>query len=271
MLKWMKRLILLAVLLAAVAVVAAWLGVNYAAKKGIETAGTYAFGADTEVDSVSIGWLSSSVGIKGFEVENPEGYRTKRLIALKRGKVACDVSTLLSDHVVVKEIVLDAPELTIELKPGIPPKSNLGQMLQRLKAYESPEGKSEKTFEVGLIRVTNAKVRFHLVGGQTIDVKVPKVELTEVANDDGTPLLLADIFGQVLAALGDEAFKGAKGVVPSDALKVLGGTVGSVSKLLGTGAKGVGQVGKELGKGLKGIAEGLGGILGGRKDDEEKK
>ena len=286
--KWLKRIVIVAVVLLVVGVVAVWLGANYAAKKGVEVGGTAALGVETGVRSVSIGWLSSSVGINGLKVASPPGYQTDRLLSLGDGKVACSVSSLLGDEVEVKEIVLDQPELTIEVKAGIPPKSNLGDLLASLKSVEAaPEPQkaaAQKRFKVGLIRITKTKVRFHLIGGKTADLVLPTIELKDVKNADGTPLMLADIFRQVLASMAVSVGKSAGGIVPDDLLKGLGDTaamaqqfldkgfkgIGSeVGKGLGTVTKGAGDLGKgvgDIGKGAtKGVGDALSGILGKKK------
>jgi len=307
--KWVKRLVVLAVVLLVVLVLAVWLGGNQAARKGIEVGGKAALGVDTQVKAVHIGFLSSSVGLQGFQIGNPEGYKTDRLMALGSGKVACDVASLLGDEVVVREILLDQPELTIELKPGLPPKSNLGDLLKKLESdkqapKEEAKPASAKTFRVDLIRITKAKVRFHLLAGKTANVVLPDIELKEVKNADGTPLMLGDIFAQVLASMATSSFKSAKGVVSDDLLGGLGDSLASAQKLLGDSAKalgegvqklqegagaltkeigkGAGAVTKELGKGAEGLKEGAGkvtkgvggalkGILGKKKDDKTEK
>ena len=283
--KWLTRLIIVAVVLVVVGIAVLWMGVNYAAKKGVEVGGTAALGVETKADSVAIGFLTSSVGIHGFQIGNPDGYNTDRLMALGHGKVACDITSLLGDEVVVHEIIIDQPELTIELKPGLPPKSNLGDLLKKLESDKQapPEdAESQKKFRVDLIRITKAKVRFHLLAGKTADIVLPSIEMKDVKNADGTPLMLADIFGKVLASMGTSAFKGAKGVVPDDLLKGLGGSLAAADKLLGAGVgeitrqlEGLGDVGKAAGeaagKATKGLGKAAGkalkGIFGGKKKD----
>jgi len=292
-------LVLLAVIV--VAVVAGWLFMDKAVKKGIEVGGTAALGVDTKVDSVSIGVLSSKVGLKGFQIGNPEGYHTDRLMALGEGNVACQISSLLGDEVVVNEILIDQPELTLELKPGLPPKSNIGDLLKKLQSDkeappEKEEAESQKTFRVDLIRITGTKVRFHLLAGKTADLVLPDIELKDVKNADGTPLMLADVFGQVLASMGTSAVSKAQldGLVPAELLAGFSDGLASAQKLLGDsakqlkaqaqqlqaelgktveslkkgvgdltkgiGAEGVGNITKDLGKGAEGIKEGAGKI-----------
>ena len=275
--KWVKRLVVIAVVLIVVVVIAVWLGIDRAARKGVEIGGTQALGVETKCAGVHVGLLSGSLGIKGFQIGNPEGYKTDRLMALGKGKVACDIGSLMGDEVVVHEILIDAPELTVELKAGVPPKSNLGDLLKKLESdkqkpkEEKPKDEGEpKRFKVELIRITGTKVRFHLLAGKTANLTLPDIELKDVKNADGTPLMLADVFGHVLVSMGTSAVNRAKvdGVVPAELLTGLGDTLASAQSLLGGGAR-------QLKAGVGKVTGGLKGVLGKDKKDgdqaEEKK
>ncbi|NQT21157.1 MAG: hypothetical protein HQ592_15730 [Planctomycetes bacterium] len=104
-----------------------------------------------------------------------------------------------------------------------------------------------------------------MIGGKTVNVVLPDIELKEVRNADGTPLLLADVFKQVLGSMGTSAFRSAKGIAPDDLLAGFGDTLGSAGKLLGDGGKAV----QKLGEGLGGIGkDAFKGIFGGKKKKE---
>ena len=86
-------------------------------------------------------------------------------------------------------------------------------------------------------------------------VALPDIKMEHVKNADGSPLMLADIFAQVLSSIGVSAFKNVKGL-PSDVMQGFGNTMGSAVNLLGQGA---GTVTGLLGDGIKGLGDGLGG------------
>lgn len=281
--KWMKRLkwaLIGLVALLVLLVVGVWLWGDAAARKGVELGGTAALGVPTKLDAVSIGWLSGSVAIRGMKIANPEGYQTDRLMALGGGKVACSIPSLLGDEVVVREIIIEEPELTIELKPGLPPRSNLGDLLSSLKSKEEPapakkeEAKPEagegKKFRVDLIRVTKTKVRFHLLLGKTADLVLPDIELKEVRNSDGTLPRLADIFRQVLVGMSTSAFKNAQGIVPDDLLKSFGDPLASAQKLIGGGLKVAGDVAGQAVKSTSATAEKVTKTVGGAAEGATK-
>lgn len=260
--KWVKRGLIGLAVLVVLLVVAVWLWGDAAARKGVEIGGTQALGVPTTLKSASIGWLSGSVGIRGLIIGNPEGYKTDRLFALGHGKVRCSIPSLLSDEVVVREILIEEPELTVELKPGLPPKSNLGDLLSSLKSKDEsvpakkeeakPAAESQQKFRVDLIRVTKTKVRFHLLMGKTADLVLPDIELKEVRNSDGTLPRLVDIFRQVLVGVSVSALGKARGVVPDDVLNTFAGPLASAQKLIGGG---INIAGEAVGKALEGVGK----------------
>jgi len=268
--RFLKRLLLVVVILIVTLVIAVWFGGNAMARKGVEAGASSALGVPTTLDGVSIGWFTSSVAIKGLEIGNPEGYSGDRLMALDRAKVACKITSLLTDTVEVREILVDGPELTVELKPGIPPHSNLGDLLASLKPEKAEEKPQEeeaegKKFKIGLIKVTNTKVRFQLPGGKTKDLKLPDIELREIKNADGTPVMLADIFRQVLASMAQGVAKSGKGILPDDILKDFTSTTAIANRLIGRGMQ---EVEKKIGKDA---ARKVGGLLKGILGKDKKK
>ncbi|NQT52330.1 AsmA family protein, partial [bacterium] len=269
--KWIKRIVILLVVVVVAAIVGVVLFVDQAAKAGIEAGGSSALGVKTQVDKVSVGLLSSSVTIKQLRIGNPEGYKTDHLLTLGRGKLACSVRSFFGNEPHIREITLEQPELTIELRyKNLVPKSNIGDLISSLDSgkkarQEAPKEKApegQKTFRIDHIRIVGTKVRFHLLAGKTADVTLPDIELKELKNRDGTPLLLADIFRQVLSSMSVSAFKKAKGIVPDDLLKGFGTTLGSARQLIqGLGSRVTERVGK-LGKEATGLIGDAGKEIG---------
>jgi hypothetical protein len=286
-----------------VLIICIWFFGDYAVRKAVEFGGTSALGVETKLDSASIGWLSSSLTLSGLKIANPPHYKTDRLFAIGRGKVSCKVMSLFSSEVVVREILIDEPELTFEMRYTPLPKSNLGDLIASLKAATPAPGEKEeakkapepgKRLRIDLIRLTNIKVRFHLLGGKTVDLVIPKVELKEVRNTDGTLPRIADVFRQVMVGLAVSTFHRAKDL-GEDVLGTFGDVAGLAEEVLGKGvelvvdlgggvtktvvglgkgvAKGVGDAAKGVTKGVgdaaKGVTGAVKGILGGKDKKKE--
>jgi len=185
----------------------ALLSIDLVAKKGIETGGTAALGVHTSVQTVSIRLFDGIVGITGLQIDNPEGYDTEYLVRLGSSVMEANLGTLLSRVFVVDQILIDGPQMSLEMKGLVPPRSNLGDVLDNLQAAREelpPEQKEkEKQFKIGLLRITNAKVRLESVEGERTEVTLPTIELRDVKNTDGSPVVLADVLGIVLASMAE--------------------------------------------------------------------
>jgi hypothetical protein len=236
--KLVKRLLLAGAALLVLLVAGAWLGINHLAKKGLEAGGSTALGVSVQAGKVSLSPFSSSVTLARLQIGNPAGYQTDRLLALDYGRVACDLPSLFTREARLRDIALEAPELTIELRPGVSPRSNLGDLLQALDAEKEQRAKSpaaaksQQSLRVERLRVTGTRVRFHLLGGRTVDAVLPDIELTDVKNADGSPLLLADLLRQLLGTMAAQAFAQTRGRVPDDLLTAFGRTLGTAAALL---------------------------------------
>ncbi len=83
-------------------------------KSAIEEIGTSATGATVSVESVKIGLTDGTGVIQGVTVANPNGFATESAFRLGKIDVELDTSTLTDDVVVVKKVVIAAPEVTYE-------------------------------------------------------------------------------------------------------------------------------------------------------------
>jgi len=229
-----KRVLLGLVIVLAAAALAVYLSLGFIVRKGIEAGGTAMLGVPTRVTHVSVSLPTSTVTLSGLQVANPEGYRTDRLFLLGAGKVSCNILSLLKNEVVVREIELRAPELTIEYK-GL--KSNVDELMARLRSMKATAG-SQKKFRIGLIRITDAKARFILLDGSTIIVSLPPIELKDIGTGD-KPVLIQEVSQRVLGAIVLAAVRSGKGRVPGDLLGRLGLSVEFLGGAAVEGLKGL--------------------------------
>src|SRR5436305_6918866 len=133
----MKKLIIRVVLVVLVLFVVA-VGVSIyclgsIVKKGVETVGPQITGTEIKLDSATLSLLSGSGKLKGLLVGNPEGFKTAS--AIKVGAVSLGVAprSVFSDKVHVKEVRVEAPEITFE---GGLKGNNLSRLLDNVQRSE---------------------------------------------------------------------------------------------------------------------------------------
>jgi hypothetical protein len=118
-----------------------------------------------------------------------------------------------------------------------------------------------KQFRIGLIRITNARFEYSVGGAPAVKVPLPDIEIKDLSNEDGSPLMLADVISQVLSSMAASA----AGSAAVDMPDAIGGSLKSI------GAGGKAAVEETLGAASDAV-KGVGGLLSGLtgKKDEEK-
>lgn len=259
----MKRVWKIVITLAICLVVAAivlMLSLDSLVLTAMEKVGTAVLGAETTVKSVSISIVGGSAEIKGLTIANPEGYGDGNLLELGRIKVALKPASLLGSTVVVSEITVEAPVVKLK-QQGL--ETNLGVVMKNAsgEGEAKPAEKKEKApakgkqFKVAVITVKDAQVEYALGGAPAAKIPLPDIQMRDISNADGSPLMLKDIVVQVMAemtknvgnAIGGEIKEGLTSATKAGAeaaKKAVEGVGGAAKKA----AEGVGSLFKDLGK-----------------------
>ncbi len=221
-------------------------------KGAVNRAGPRLLGVPVQVQSVKLSLLRGHMTLRGLHVGNPAGYKTASLFDLRTLEVDLDVLSLLKKTVIIREIRIEAPEITYER--GLK-NSNIGALQAQLNPpgaaatpAAAPPAVQDKTggkkVIIKKLTITGAKVKasITMLGGQTLSLPLP-------------PITLHDIGG------GEE---NKQGVAFATAINdILNAILAGVSQVI-TGVGGVAADGvKAAGDGLNKLGDGLGKALGG--------
>ncbi len=148
-------------------------------KQAIERVGPQLTGVTVKVDSVRIQAAEGSGMIKGLVVGNPQGFEVRQALALGEIRLAIDASTITKDVVVIKELLLVAPDVYFERGQG---GDNLLLILKNADAWAArdPAAKKDvqgKKFVVESLAIRGGKAHF---GGSTAAVAMPSLLLKDV-------------------------------------------------------------------------------------------
>lgn len=239
----MRRIIVAAIVgLLAVAVLAVVLVVSSLGrltKAAIETAGPLVTKTTVTVADVDFRPLRGGLRIAGLAIGNPAGFKTDA--ALRVGEIAVSLNprSVFSDRVIVQEIRVDAPEITVEIGAG---KTNIGTIQQNVETFlASLPGKSgeprpaegpEKQVAIDRVIVENGSIRLSgtLLQGAALPIPLPRVELRDIGKS--TRVTTVEAAAEILR-------------------RVLGGVLETVT-----------QTGQVLTDTVKGVGEGLRGAAG---------
>jgi uncharacterized protein involved in outer membrane biogenesis len=173
--------------------------------------------------------LTGSGSIQGLLIGNPPGWHSSRAVYLGQARIAIKPFSLLGDHVVIEEILIDQPEFVYETRiVG----SNLKDLLKNIQAStaggsDSAEPAAEKPgkpvrFEVRRFRLQNAKVTIG-VGKAAMTVPMPTITLDDLGTKGGG-ITASQLTGVVMEK------------VLSQVLMTAASAVGQVSKSAGSAA-----------------------------------
>ncbi len=181
--------------------------------------------------------------LNGLVIGNPKGWSESDLASL--GKVHIDVvpSSLTSDHIILNEVIIEAPVFNYETKIIA---SNVNDLLknieQALGGAKPADAKSEpvpgpqKKFSVKKFRLVDGKVRIGLAGAATT-VPLPVIEIDELGTKEG----------------GVTAAQAASIVMKSVVGKIVVATSGAAADLMKTGGAASAEGVKKAGDAIKGL------------------
>ncbi len=264
--KKLKKILLIVVILFVVlglaAVVLVGIFLDRIVKTGIETVAPTITQTTVKLDGVSISALSGSVGLKGFVVGNPAGYKTPSVISIGKTAVSVTPRSLFAEKIIVRSIEIRAPEITFEGNPF--GENNLKKIMANVNAVAGSTGgadtnppagaaKPGKKLQVDEFLIAGAKVHATITGmeGKDFTVTIPDIHFSGLGTGpDGitaaelTQKILKEISADTIKAVGDQA----KNIMNSTANDLLKGASSNAEKAVGDGAEK--------------IKKGLGGLLG---------
>ena len=234
-------------------------------KAGVETYGTEITQAKVTLETVDLDITSGKGALAGLVVGNPKGFKTPSAFKLGRISITVDTTTVTSDPVVIKEIVITKPDITYELGPG---GNNIDAIQNNVNAYMARFG-GGKTAEKDAkdsegpkliirdlyIRGGTVNVSAAILKGKKMTAPLPDIHLSDIGGKKkgATP-------GEVAEKILTSISKGASGAVAGIGI---GKTLESLEKSLSGVTKGLGGVTKDIGSGIESGAEDVGKKLKG--------
>ncbi len=309
--KLIKRLVAVVAVLVILLIVGVLAGVyfyiNPIAKRAVEEGGTYALGVPTTLDSVNVGLFTGELSLDGFTVGSPAGFSEPHFLTLDSGDVAVSLASLRSDVITVPRLELDGIDVRLEKKDG---KANYQVIIDNAQKVTGggggepkpePAPGSEKKLIINDLLIRDVTVHAQLVEGveaTKVTVPVKEIHLTDVGQTGegvgGSGVTISELSGILVEVVLAAAVENGGNLLPADMLGDLKGQLGDLSHLKDMGIKAVsgltegalGDVSKKvdeaagkLGEGVKDAAdkagekikEGLGGLIPGKKKEEEQK
>ncbi len=226
---------------------------NSIVKTAVEKVGTAVTQTQVKLKDVNIEITSGKGALHGLMVKNPSGFKTEKALGLGEISVQIDVGSVTKDTVIIKEIVIAAPEVTYEIANG---GINFDALKRNVDAYagagkdkakKSDGGGAGKKLVIENLYIRNGKVTVSVtataLGEKTLSVPLPDIHLTNIGKQSGGATA-AEVAQQVLAAIGQAAAKAAASL--PDVGKLVGSIKEGAAGVVGEPAKGAGEGIKKL-------------------------
>ncbi len=212
----MKRVILmggvLVVALIGIGVYVLYSSLDSVVKSAVEQVGSDATGTQVSLGEVDISPTSGSGALRRFRMTNPKGFEEGDAFKFEEVRVTIDLSTIASDPVVIKEIVVQAPEITYTIGGGT---SNMDEIQKNVDDYAASEedsgsgggdGGAGPKFIIEHLYMRDGTVtaRAPEVSDETLSAPLPDIHLTDIGKD-GNGATPGEVARQAMAAVVDSA------------------------------------------------------------------
>jgi hypothetical protein len=225
---------------------------NDIVRAAVEKVGSDMTQTNVTLNEVVIEITSGKGALRGFRVTNPKGFSDDDAFKFDEVSVTIDVTTVRSDPVVIKEIVIQGPAVAYEF--GDNGVSNLDQLNKNVQSKVGGGDKSaKKSGDSPNIVIENLYLRGGSVSvvapllNEKLGVPLPTIHLKDIGKDGkgATPEEIAD---QVMQAI----LKGAQDAVTNAKI--------DVSKLTGVAIEQVGKAAEDAKKALESVTSGGGDV-----------
>ena len=246
-------------------------------KAAVEKVGSDVTQTEVVLADVEISLSDGKGTLRGFRVTNPAGFRTDDAFKFDEISVTLDIASLSGDPVIIREIVIDGPEITYEFGKG---GSNIDRLKGNVESYQPAKagsaGSSEESEGPKIIienlYLRNGKVSIAATG--LIDDKMttglPDIHLKNIGKKSGgaTP---AEIAKQTMDAVLKNVGSAVSKIDISALTDKLSGQLEGATQALGAGATEGAKAAEGAASSLSGAAEDAAGSLSGAAEDAGSK
>lgn len=250
----MKKILIIGVILVVAAVgVGAYVlmsSLDSVIKAAVEQIGSDATGTEVTLNQVEISPTSGFGALRGFRMTNPKGFAEGDAFKFDEINVTLDITSVLSDPVVINEIVIDKPEITYALGEGT---SNVDEIQKNVNDYAGAGGESSGDGGTGgaasqgpnliieNLYLRNGTVTVSAPGmtDETLSSPLPDIHLSDIGQE-GRGATPAEVARQTMAAIAASAKEAVKAVDVDALMKGAGEMAGEAQKKLEEATEGAG-------------------------------
>lgn len=261
--------------LAVIAVIYFWSNVGSIIKAAVEKYGSEITQAKVTLNEVDLSATSGEGMLKGLTVGNPAGFKTESAFKLGAVSLKVDTGTITGNTILIKEIVIQAPEVTYELaNTG---GSNLDAIKKNVDAFTkkmgggssaSSDSSDGKKLIIENLYVKDGKVNVSasFLQGKTLSSPLPTIHLTDIGKEKkgASAGEVADkVLSAITAAAGKSVASLNLGDMAKKAQEQLDAVKGQAADVMKKATEGAPV--DAIKEGAAGAGDAIKGLLGGKK------
>ena len=154
------RIVLVLIVLIVVGLIFVYLKLDEIVRRTVQTQSQASLNVPTKLDSANVSIFGGEVGLKGFEIGSPQGFKSPQMMSLGGVDVGVKLSELRGDPIKVNQIDIKDPKMIIEMQ-GMA--FNIKKFIDSLPAGEepkTPDNKEPLKLVINDLKVSGAQVIF---------------------------------------------------------------------------------------------------------------
>jgi uncharacterized protein involved in outer membrane biogenesis len=197
----MKKVLLFGVIALLVVAIAGYITMQFflgsIVKAGVNKFGPSITQTRVELAEANISPLSGAGALRGLAVGNPKGWSNQDAFRLGKIQISAQPMSLLADHIVINELIIEQPEFLYETKFVA---SNIGDLLKNIEQSTgsgSAEPKTKKgqpiRIEIKHLVLREGRVTVGVTGAGAMTMPMPEIDMKDLGSAEGgiTPAQLA--------------------------------------------------------------------------------
>jgi hypothetical protein len=233
--KWIKRLVILGIILLAGGAVVGYLTIDGIVKSVVEKEGTEQLKVSTTLGGVSLGLLHGDVDLKSLAIASPPGFKAPQMFSVDTFSVNVGNLLRLRDEPIhLANVTIDDPKLVVE-QHGT--KINFRELIDNMSQASEPTAKNQPASTskpvkliIDTLTITNAHATVQSdIHNFNKDLTLPSMTLKNVGNADGANngAAIKDVLTAVIDKMVDQTTL--LGGLPIDLTKSLSENLGAVA------------------------------------------
>ncbi|NKB38388.1 MAG: hypothetical protein GKR93_14695 [Gammaproteobacteria bacterium] len=174
----------------------------------VETYGSEMMQAEVKLGGVSLDFEQGQASLNGLYVGNPSGYDTEYAVKLEHLNMTLDLGSLTSNTILIKEVLVQSPDLILEKKEGV---SNFDTLMNNINTYIGLEDEGESTKDGDetsvkmiiddlYIKDAKAGISYQLMQGNALSVSMPDIHLEDIGKSEGG-IPPGEVVGEIMSKL----------------------------------------------------------------------